>query len=948
MPTQFNPQSLTKIGRYTVVRFLAEGGMSWVFEVSDPDFFDARRALKLIKPHVLGEQEMLQRFENEVRLLARIEHPNLVRVYDYGTDAETGTRFYTMEIIEGPHLGEVAAEWLIEPGTTTVGVTVASLSEIVDFFLGVLSALARVHAQGVYHRDIKPANITVTLDGIAKLVDFGIARDTHKAGVTRAGLVPGTPAFMSPEQSLDEPVGAPSDLFSLGLTLYRVLAGHSIYTTEIGDETKSQQVIRHLWALHSNHGEFHFEFPEELPPAFHEVIRRACRIDPNARYQTALEMREALSRALALPHQTAAEPPRAPRREPEPDDDEVSPPRSRRGVMIAAAAVAAVALLGGLLAVYIRRPTGTDVVPQLLERTRLRSEQVTKLVGWLEARPDEPARAVAAQASGDLRRFSEDLEQAATDVKEGFSDLALRELDRAEQGFATLCDRFTSDYLDSARSSAEGAARDEYARVTDEIRTLLPEPAAKLDAEFARLSAEIGTRGCERAEGMRARVEAAAVVRELSTGLLRSAEETLPASVDQKILVAEAAAVKARAPAISNEHYLERLREGDEALERARAARTAKDWKSALEAAQLATQSLERTAVIGAAASARTQAEELVQKLDAIEAPLGEMRLAFESAQRSFGEGEWQRAASGFVGLTPELQTRLEAATPVIDVAHRQAAACAPTAVSGEDLAEIQQSELDARAKFHAAKFDEAKALYAELEVRCGQLVVAAKEREAGDKERLKAEGAKLDAQARQRQTAEGARARAQDGAARLEAAQIGTAKFTSELEAAKALFDAGRFDESERAYAQVETALGALSKQSKDVIGLREKVRSEFLATRTAGISEADLSAGNALRDAGAVLLAEGDLDGARNKLGSALEAYRKVRQSVQEQQGEKLAAREKEREAELVANRAKELEISKRDLQIVAGAASRQKLVVVDDVDPEAIVARWPGLKV
>jgi hypothetical protein len=116
---------------------------------------------------------------------------------------------------------------------------------------------------------------------------------------------------MSPEQSLDEPVGATSDLFSLGLTLYRVLTGRSIYATELGDETKTQQVIRHLWALYTNHGEFRFEFPDELPVAFHEVIRRACRIDPNARFRR----RSNAGAVAAAPPRTPGRH-RAPRRRP--------------------------------------------------------------------------------------------------------------------------------------------------------------------------------------------------------------------------------------------------------------------------------------------------------------------------------------------------------------------------------------------------------------------------------------------------------------------------------------------------------------------------------------------------------------------------------------------------------------------------------------------------------
>jgi hypothetical protein len=905
----FDPQTLTQIGRYTVVRFLAEGGMSWVFEVSDPEMYDRRVALKLIKPHVLAEGEMLKRYEDEVRLLALIEHPNLVRVYAQGTDAETGARFFTMEFIEGPHLGEVAAEWLLERGATTVGVTVASLAEIGDFFLGILSALARVHAQGVFHRDIKPENILITQDGIAKLADFSIARDTHKAGVTRAGLVPGTPQYMSPEQSLDETVGATSDLFSLGLTLYRVLTGHSIYAIELGDETKTQQVIRHLWALYTNKGEFRFEFPDELPVAFHEVVRRACRIDRAARFQTALEMREALSRALAGPHQATVPlplPPRAPRRAPEPE----APPRSRRGLMLGVAGVAGVALLGGLIAVIgIPRPWGGsgNAAAELLERTRGRSEQVTRLVDWLKARPDESARALAVQAGGDLRRFSEDVDQAATDVKDGYAELALRQLDRADQGFATLCDRFTSEYLEGTRASAEGAARDEYARVTDEARSLAAPQTEKLEAEFEHLSAEIGTRGCDRAEGMRARIETAALVRELAAGVLRSAEETLPASVDAAILKAEAAAAKARQPAITNEHYRARLREGDEALERARAAQAAREWRPALEAAALATESLERTALIGSAALARAATEELVQELDAIEAPLGAMRLAFESAQRSFSEGEWQTAQSGFAGLAPELRERLEAATPVIEVARRQAAACEPARVRGtaEDTTELDQSELDARAKFRAAKFAEATALYGEIEAQCAQIVALADQRQAEQAETEKAERTKLGELAAQKSRAEAAKARAQKSLAALTTAKIGAANLAAELATANSLFGESRFEESARAYAALDAEASALANQSKAVIALREQVKNEFRSAQSAGLSETTLAAGSSLRDAGLGLLTAGDLDGAREKFEGALAAYKKVRGEFEAEQAAELAKREKLREVELQASR-------------------------------------------
>ncbi len=964
MASQFDPQTLAQIGRYPVVRFLAEGGMSWVFEVSDPEMFDRRVALKLIKPHVLAEGEMLKRYEDEVRLLARIEHPNMVRVYAQGTDPETGARFFTMEFIEGPHLGEVAAEWLIEPGQTTVGVTIASLAEIGDFFLGILSALARVHSQGVFHRDIKPENILITQDGIAKLADFSIARDTHKAGVTRAGLVPGTPQYMSPEQSLDETVGATSDLFSLGLTLYRVLTGRSIYAIELGDETKTQQVIRHLWALYTNKGEFQFEFPGELPPAFHEVIRRACRIDPAGRYQTAHEMREALAGALSAPHRVTGQvrvperiptPPRssAPRPRPEPDEEE-APPRLRRGLVLAVAGAASVALLGGLVAVLgIPRPpwgdTG-DAAVELRDKTRGRSKQVTGLVEWLSARPDEPARALVAQTGGDLRRFNEGLEEAEADLRDGYEELALRQLDRANQGFAALCDRFTNEYLETARADAEGAARDDYARVTDEARSLAAEQAVKLDAAFERLSAEIGARGCERAEGMRVRVETAAEVRELAADVQRTAQQEIPVLVAAAIQTADDAAERARAPAITNEHYVERLREGEDALASARTAQAAGEWRSALDAAKRAQESLERTALIGSAVQARAGAEQLVQELDAIEAPLGAMRLSFDSAQRSFLAGEWQQASTGFASLTPELEARLAAATPVVEVARSQAAACVAARSSGEDVTEIEHAELDARAKFGAAKFDEAIAAYQQIEARCGQVLVASADRKAQDEarrvqeaelraqeeERLRREGERLDQEERARRqaeaereqarkaaeaereqalrAAESARSRAQQSLARLASAKIGAASLEPEARTASDLLDEQRFVESEAAYRKLESSAEALAKRAKGVLALRDQVEKEFRAARTAGVPEGELASGTRLREAGAGLLAEGNLDGARAKLDGALASYKQVRGEVQARQAEELAALERKRDEERAARQAEEQKLAAR----------------------------------
>ena len=325
-----NVGEITQIGRYPVDRLIAEGGMSWVFKVRDPQLYDQPRALKLLKPGA-AEGDELKRFTGEAKLLARIQHPNLIFVYEVGKDAETGCHFYTMEFVEGQTLADLAPDWLEEPergsGTqrtgglpsttagaaadtvvlgdpdaTAVGPAVTglidkrhSVRDVCEYFSGVLSALARLHRERIIHRDIKPQNIFLTRDGIAKLGDLGIAKTKESAGVTQIGRTPGTPLYMSPEHSVGDPVSVRSDLFSLGLSMYRVLTGRTIYDHVDGvDSTNSQAVLKHLWQLQGGGQEFHFPFPKQVPPSLRKVISTACRMKESERFDSANEMNEAL------------------------------------------------------------------------------------------------------------------------------------------------------------------------------------------------------------------------------------------------------------------------------------------------------------------------------------------------------------------------------------------------------------------------------------------------------------------------------------------------------------------------------------------------------------------------------------------------------------------------------------------------------------------------------
>ncbi|HKC52673.1 MAG TPA: serine/threonine-protein kinase, partial [Myxococcota bacterium] len=242
MPEPLHPESLERIGRFKVRRYIAGGGMAWVFEVEDPGLFDARRALKLLKP---GETdaETLRRFRREAELLSRLAHPNLVHIYEFGEDPGTGCQYYTMDFIEGRTLAQIHPDWLESTPDGGTPADARSLEQICRYFAEVLSALARLHATGIVHRDIKPQNVFVDAHGRAVLGDLGVAKLSSSAGETQKGVVPGTPLYMAPEQSLRFEVSTRTDLFSLGLALYRVLTGRTVYDAALGaDSTNSMAV----------------------------------------------------------------------------------------------------------------------------------------------------------------------------------------------------------------------------------------------------------------------------------------------------------------------------------------------------------------------------------------------------------------------------------------------------------------------------------------------------------------------------------------------------------------------------------------------------------------------------------------------------------------------------------------------------------------------------------
>jgi hypothetical protein len=277
-----NPREIDQIGPYPVVEFLAEGGMAWVFKVEDPKF-RVHRALKMLKPQAAQGDEF-RRFETEAKLLARISHPNLITIYDLGRDPRTECHYYTMTLVDGAPLSER------EP---------LPPEESIPIFLDVLSALERLHLEGIIHRDIKPGNILVMSDGRVLLGDLGIARQQDSLiSLTRTGMALGSVQYMSPEQARGEAVSPASDVFSIGLSLYQVLTGQTIYdAVDDVDATSGEQVLMYLGALLHSGGELSFRYPRSVPRPLQRVIEKACRFDPAQRYPDAGALRIALLEA---------------------------------------------------------------------------------------------------------------------------------------------------------------------------------------------------------------------------------------------------------------------------------------------------------------------------------------------------------------------------------------------------------------------------------------------------------------------------------------------------------------------------------------------------------------------------------------------------------------------------------------------------------------------------
>ncbi|HTN23937.1 MAG TPA: protein kinase [Solirubrobacteraceae bacterium] len=263
-------------GRYELGERLGYGGMSTV-QVALDRRLERKVAVKLLAEHLADDSQFISRFRREALAAARLVHPNIVQVFDFGLDEPSGRYYIVMEYIRGRSGAEILRE------EKRLGV--ADTLELVD---GACRGLAHAHRMGVVHRDVKPGNILRSDDGAVKLADFGIAKAMvgQTSQITQAGSVLGTAAYLAPEQATGGDVGPAADLYGLGVVTYQLLAGRLPYDaaslTELALLQQRQQPPRLD------------QLTAEVPPALAAAVECALALDPRARYGSADEMRAAL------------------------------------------------------------------------------------------------------------------------------------------------------------------------------------------------------------------------------------------------------------------------------------------------------------------------------------------------------------------------------------------------------------------------------------------------------------------------------------------------------------------------------------------------------------------------------------------------------------------------------------------------------------------------------
>ena len=280
------------LGKYQILEEIGRGGFATVYKALDTTL-DRVVALKVLAPHLTWDTTFVARFKQEARAAANLHHPNIVIIYEVG-EIE-GVHYIAMEYLAGRSLSDV----LDEEGAL-------ALPEVVSIVEQLASALDYTHASDLVHRDIKPSNIIVSEIGHVTLTDFGIVRAAAGTRLTATGTIMGTPEYMSPEQVMEEEVGPASDIYSLGIVCYEMLAGQAPFAGTTASVLHAQVY---------EEPPFLRELNPDLPEGVAAVIHRALAKDPADRFSSAGEMARALRAAMEGIAVPVVPPPTVPVRE---------------------------------------------------------------------------------------------------------------------------------------------------------------------------------------------------------------------------------------------------------------------------------------------------------------------------------------------------------------------------------------------------------------------------------------------------------------------------------------------------------------------------------------------------------------------------------------------------------------------------------------------------------
>jgi serine/threonine-protein kinase len=262
---------ITNLGRYEITGELGRGAMGVVYKAKDP-LIDRDVAIKTIDLQNLDPEERKDyeaRFYQEARAAGRLNHPNIVTIYDLGEN--NGIAYIAMEILEGNELHQLLSNG--QPLST---------EQVLDIAIQVAEGLAYAHEHGIVHRDVKPSNIMLLKNGQVKIADFGIARMESSLLKTRVGVVMGSPLYMSPEQVKNSGIDARSDIFSLGIMLYKMLTGQLPFTGDSANTVMYQ--IAHETPRSPG------SLNPQIPATLQSIVAKCLEKRPEDRYQDALAL----------------------------------------------------------------------------------------------------------------------------------------------------------------------------------------------------------------------------------------------------------------------------------------------------------------------------------------------------------------------------------------------------------------------------------------------------------------------------------------------------------------------------------------------------------------------------------------------------------------------------------------------------------------------------------